>query len=102
MVFLLPQVNLILNLEYDSFDRFRSHYWMFKSCGGSKVEGSHATARATAELLRSLISQKRLPSTNQAEALIEAVKIVGEKLTAANPVGMHSTMEHMTILFYVD
>ncbi|XP_058201113.1 uncharacterized protein LOC131315901 [Rhododendron vialii] len=51
-----------------------------------KVEGSHATARSTAELLRSLISQQRLPSTNQAEALIEAVKVVGEKLTAANPV----------------
>lgn len=51
-----------------------------------KVEGSHATARATAELLRSLISQIRLPSTNQAEALIEAIKIVGAKLTAANPV----------------
>lgn len=61
-----------------------------QSCDGSKVEGSHATGRSTAELLRSLISQQRLPSPNQAEALIEAVKVVGEKLTAANPVGMHS------------
>ncbi|KAF7151134.1 hypothetical protein RHSIM_Rhsim02G0042300 [Rhododendron simsii] len=51
-----------------------------------KIEGSHASARSTAELLRSLISQQRLPFTNQAEALIEAVKVVGERLTAANPV----------------
>ena len=59
---------------------------------GSKVEGSHATARSTAELLRSVISQQRVPSNIQAEALIEAVKVVGEKLTAANPVGMHSNL----------
>ncbi|KAI8010671.1 Translation initiation factor eIF-2B subunit beta [Camellia lanceoleosa] len=51
-----------------------------------KVEGSHATARLTAELLRSVISQQRVPSTNQAATLIEAVRVVGDKLTAANPV----------------
>ncbi|KAK9125085.1 hypothetical protein Scep_013931 [Stephania cephalantha] len=51
-----------------------------------KVEGSHATARQTAELLRSVISQQRVPHTNQAAALIEAVRSVGVKLVAANPV----------------
>ncbi|KAK9154697.1 hypothetical protein Sjap_002177 [Stephania japonica] len=51
-----------------------------------KVEGSHATARQTAELLRSVISQQRVPHTNQATALIEAVRSVGVKLVAANPV----------------
>ncbi|KAI3968152.1 hypothetical protein MKX01_018455 [Papaver californicum] len=51
-----------------------------------KVEGSHATARQTAELLRSVISQQRIPHTNQAAHLIEAVKGVGEQLISANPV----------------
>ncbi|OVA10836.1 Initiation factor 2B-related [Macleaya cordata] len=51
-----------------------------------KVEGSHATARLTAELLRSVISQQRVPYTNQAGVLIEAVKAVGEQLISANPV----------------
>ncbi|XP_058107022.1 uncharacterized protein LOC131250749 isoform X2 [Magnolia sinica] len=51
-----------------------------------KIEGSHATARHTAVLLRSVISQQRVPHTNQASALIEAVKAVGEQLIAANPV----------------
>ncbi|XP_043714281.1 translation initiation factor eIF-2B subunit beta [Telopea speciosissima] len=51
-----------------------------------KVEGSQATAKQTAELLRSVISQQRVPHTNQAGALIEAVKAVGEQLIAANPV----------------
>ncbi|KAH7548539.1 hypothetical protein JRO89_XS14G0159100 [Xanthoceras sorbifolium] len=45
-----------------------------------------ATARQTAELLRSVISQQRVPYTNQAGALIDAVKAVGEQLIAANPV----------------
>lgn len=53
----------------------------------SKIEGSKATAKLTAEVLRSFISQKRLPHTNQADALIEAVKAVGEELIDANPVG---------------
>ncbi|KAI3905536.1 hypothetical protein MKX01_036445 [Papaver californicum] len=44
-----------------------------------KVEGSHATARQTAE-------QQRIPHTNQAAHLIEAVKVVGEQLISANPV----------------
>ncbi|KAJ6945266.1 hypothetical protein NC651_000344, partial [Populus alba x Populus x berolinensis] len=51
-----------------------------------KIEGSRATARHTAELLRSVISQQRVPYTNQAGALIDAVRAVGEKLIAANPV----------------
>jgi translation initiation factor eIF-2B subunit beta len=57
-------------------------------CDASKIEGSQATAKQTAELLRSVISQQRLPQTNQATALINAVRTVGEKLIAANPVGM--------------
>uniref|UniRef100_A0A7C9EBF8 Translation initiation factor eIF2B subunit beta n=1 Tax=Opuntia streptacantha TaxID=393608 RepID=A0A7C9EBF8_OPUST len=51
-----------------------------------KIEGSQATARQTAELLRSVISQQRIPYTNQAGALIDAVKAVGEQLIAANTV----------------
>ncbi|CAH9099004.1 unnamed protein product [Cuscuta epithymum] len=51
-----------------------------------KIEGSKATAKLTAELLRSFISLQRLPHTNQAGALIDAVKAVGEKLIDANPV----------------
>ncbi|XP_077241676.1 uncharacterized protein LOC143882128 [Tasmannia lanceolata] len=51
-----------------------------------KIEGSQATSRYTAELLRSLISQHRIPHSNQAASLIEAVKSVGELLIAANPV----------------
>lgn len=54
----------------------------------SKIEGSKATSKLTAELLRSFISQQRLPHSNQAAALVDAVKTVGEKLIAANPVGM--------------
>lgn len=55
---------------------------------GSKIEGSQATAKLTAELLRSVISQHRIPYSNQAGSLIEAVRAVGEQLIAANPVGM--------------
>lgn len=51
-----------------------------------KIEGSHASARQTAELLRSVISQQRLPYTNQAAILIDAIQAVGEQLVAANPV----------------
>lgn len=51
-----------------------------------KIEGSHATARQTAELLRSVVSHQRLPYTNQAGALIDAVNAVGEQLISANPV----------------
>ncbi|KAK9046908.1 hypothetical protein V6N11_052778 [Hibiscus sabdariffa] len=51
-----------------------------------KIEGSQATAKQTAELLRSVISQTRVPYTNQAAALIQSVKAVGERLIAANPV----------------
>ncbi|GAA0165959.1 translation initiation factor [Lithospermum erythrorhizon] len=51
-----------------------------------KIEGSKSTAKITAELLRTFISHQRLPNTNQAGALIEAVKVAGEQLIAANPV----------------
>ncbi|KAL1564345.1 translation initiation factor eIF-2B subunit beta-like [Salvia divinorum] len=51
-----------------------------------QLEGSKTTAKLTAELLRSFISQLRLPHSNQAGALIDAVKEVGEKLIAAKPV----------------
>ncbi|KAL5081142.1 hypothetical protein RYX36_009563 [Vicia faba] len=51
-----------------------------------EIEGSQATAKQTAELLRSVISQQRLPQTNQATTLINAVRAVREKLIAANPV----------------
>ncbi|KAK6933951.1 Initiation factor 2B-related [Dillenia turbinata] len=51
-----------------------------------KIEGSQATAKQTAELLRSVISQQRVPYANQAGALIDAVRAVGEQLIAANPV----------------
>ncbi|XP_052723174.1 uncharacterized protein LOC108343748 isoform X3 [Vigna angularis] len=51
-----------------------------------KIEGSQATAKLTAELLRSVISQQRVPHTNQATALIHAVRAIGEQLIAANPV----------------
>lgn len=51
-----------------------------------KIEGSKTTAKLTAELLRSVISQQRIPHTNQAGALIEAIKAVGEQLIVANPV----------------
>lgn len=53
----------------------------------SKVEGSQATSRLTAELLRSVVSLQRLPPTNSAAVLIEAVRGIGVKLVAANPVG---------------
>ncbi|XP_076889400.1 uncharacterized protein LOC143540148 [Bidens hawaiensis] len=51
-----------------------------------KIEGSKTTAKLTAELLRSVISQQRLPNLNQAGALIHAIKAIGEQLTKANPV----------------
>lgn len=63
-------------------------FFFFYLCGGRKLEGSQATALLTAELLRSVISQLKVPQTNQAETLIEAVKSVGGQLVAANPVGM--------------
>lgn len=62
--------------------------YLFIDLDASKIEGSQATAKQAAELLRSVISQQRLPQTHQATALINAVRAVGEKLIAANPVGM--------------
>lgn len=52
------------------------------------MEGSHAVARQTAELLRSVVSQHRMGSSaNQAATLADAVRAVGEQLIAANPIG---------------
>lgn len=51
-----------------------------------KIEGSQATARMTAELLRSVISHQRVPYTNQAEALMDAIRAVAVQLIAANPI----------------
>lgn len=51
------------------------------------MEGSHAVARQTAELLRSVVSQHRMGSSaNQAAALADAVRAVGEQIIAANPI----------------
>lgn len=55
--------------------------------GLRKIEGSQATAKQTAELLRQVVSQQRMPYTNQASVLIDAVRAVGEQLIAANPIG---------------
>ncbi|RDX58257.1 Translation initiation factor eIF-2B subunit beta, partial [Mucuna pruriens] len=51
-----------------------------------KIEGSQATAKQAAELLRSVISQQRVPHTNQATVLINAVRAVGEQIIDANPI----------------
>ncbi|KAJ4722767.1 Translation initiation factor eIF-2B subunit beta [Melia azedarach] len=51
-----------------------------------KIEGSQATARLTAELLRVLISQHKQLPANGAAALTEFVRSVGEQLIAANPI----------------
>ncbi|CAN1813756.1 Translation initiation factor eIF-2B subunit beta [Linum perenne] len=51
-----------------------------------KIEGSQATAKLTAEILRSVISQQRVSHTNQAGALMDAVAATGQQLMAANPV----------------
>lgn len=69
---------------------FHLVYCLIRACFGDfrQIEGSKTTAKLTAELLRSFISQQRLPHRNQAGALIDAVKSVGEKLIAAKPVGM--------------
>ena len=73
----------LILLGFLVIDEFFCLVWL-----GSKIEGSQATAKQTAELLRSVISQTRVPYTNQAGALIDSVKAVGERLIAANPVGM--------------
>ncbi|QCD95706.1 translation initiation factor eIF-2B subunit beta [Vigna unguiculata] len=51
-----------------------------------KIEGSQATAKQTAELLRSVISHQRVSHTNQATSLINAIRTVGEKIIDANPI----------------
>lgn len=68
---------------------------------GSKIEGSQVTSRLAAELLRSVISQQRLPLTNQAAALIDAVKTVGEKLILANPVGKFNVNSQKCMLLFL-
>jgi translation initiation factor eIF-2B subunit beta len=65
-----------------------------------QVEGSQATARETAVLLRYVISQQRVPHSNQAASLIEAVKSVGVKLIAANPVGLFPFSVSPIFLFF--
>ncbi|KAL2337152.1 hypothetical protein Fmac_011598 [Flemingia macrophylla] len=51
-----------------------------------KIEGSQATAKQTAELLRTVISHQRLPHTNQVTCLLNAVRAVGEQIIDANPI----------------
>ncbi|KAB2625686.1 translation initiation factor eIF-2B subunit beta-like [Pyrus ussuriensis x Pyrus communis] len=68
-------------------------------CGGRKVECSRETARLTVELLRTVISAQKLPSpTNLAAALIEAVRGVGQRLIAANPVDIKTL--HVIVIVY--
>ena len=50
-----------------------------------KVEGSLATGRRTAELLRIFISTSR---HSDALALVEDVRSVGNRLQAAKPIGI--------------
>eukprot|EP00897_Mesotaenium_endlicherianum_P002733 jgi/Mesen1/2488/ME000159S01624 len=50
------------------------------------VGGSLDTAKRTAELLRQVVSHQRLPATGQAAALLDAIKNVGRRLTAGNPI----------------
>lgn len=73
---------------------------LIRLCAGNcrQIEGSKTTAKLTAELLRSFISQQRLPHRYQAGALIDAVKSVGEKLIAANPVGMLNLLARLVKL----
>lgn len=64
------------------------------------MEGSHAVARQTAELLRSVVSQHRMGSSNQAAALADAVRAVGEQLIAANPIGKCSNLCFIVVSCY--
>lgn len=52
-----------------------------------QVEGSLTTAKQTAELLRQVVSNQRLPNVGQAAVLIDAVKTTGLRMIAANPIG---------------
>jgi translation initiation factor 2B subunit (eIF-2B alpha/beta/delta family) len=66
------------------------------------VEGSHAVARQTAELLRSVVSQHRMGSSaNQAAALADAVRAVGEQLISANPIGKYSNLRFIVVSCYL-
>ncbi|TQE08372.1 hypothetical protein C1H46_006000, partial [Malus baccata] len=71
-------------------------------CGGRKVECSRETARLTVELLRTVISAQKLPSpTNPAAALIEAVRGVGQRFIAANPVGPFAIGNIVRHIFHI-
>lgn len=54
--------------------------------GIRQVEGSFDSARLTVLLLRQVVSQQRTPKSGQAWTLLEAVKSVGIRLIAANPI----------------
>lgn len=56
-------------------------------CVVRQVEGSLTTAKQTAELLRQVISNQRLPNVGQAAVLIDVVKNVGLRMITANPIG---------------
>ncbi|KAK8971334.1 hypothetical protein KSP40_PGU008801 [Platanthera guangdongensis] len=64
-----------------------------------KIEGSQATARQTAELLRAMVSHQRLPYTNQALTLLDVVRDIGEQLIAANLVGRLFSVLPSTLLW---
>jgi translation initiation factor eIF-2B subunit beta len=51
-----------------------------------QVEGSLNTAKQTAELLRLVVSNQRLPNVGQAAVLIDVVKTTGLRMIAANPI----------------
>jgi len=76
-------------------------YW-FCFCDDSKIEGSQATAKLTAELLRSVISHQRVPHTNQATYLINAVRAVGEQIIDANPIGIYIKFSYFLFYFITE
>ena len=69
-----------------------------------KVEGSLATGRRTAELLRIFVSSCR---HSDAVALVEDVRSVGNKLQAAKPIGAspklicHIALIHLATKLYL-
>lgn len=50
-----------------------------------QITGPAQTAKKTAELLRQLVSQQRIPPNNQADALLDCIRNVAPKLASANP-----------------
>lgn len=61
-----------------------------------KVEGSLATGRRTAELLRIFVSSCR---HSDAVALVEDVRSVGNKLQAAKPIGASRKLSYRGLTF---